>query len=187
MSDLNEPKKVVLTQAQYEDLIGRVSKLETADEIASKPKKITTHIANLMFFEGKPIVEFNDLKTKEMHDDSGNTFYVASEDIEFSVLEDGKLVKKKANYKGLLENGVRYPCEIVKTEKEEVEVNQGPIESSVISSPTDQANIDKKNSDFIPHRVKLVQNIVKAVVTVLIKDGPMKGKTLTLNQAALNQ
>ena len=39
MSDLNEPKKVVLTQAQYEDLIGRVSKLETADEIASKPKK----------------------------------------------------------------------------------------------------------------------------------------------------
>lgn len=176
---------ITLTAEQYEALLGRIEKVEgKAVPVKNREER---HLATVMLFNEKPVVAFENIKTEEKEDDSGEIFLVSSNKINIHVKDGEKVEVKSVNYKNLMENAVRVKVEIVKLDKKEVVVPQGNQMEQIWTSPTDPMTLRATNKSFHSEQVNLEQTILKAVATVRFLEGELNGQTITLDANSLNR
>lgn len=180
MAKTDEIKKATEAKAPNETITMTRSQLEgiVAEMIAKsgspkKPQRVTDHVATLRFHEGRPVVQYG--QVREVKENGEKVAYM-----NINVQEDGEFVAEpiKVRYIDFLNDSNFSKVQILKQHAEKKEISHGEFH-------TQNANevYDKKFQSELAEDLE-VRYIYTCDVEVL--EGDLKGKKFTVPATALN-
>lgn len=177
-----ENEKITLTRTELEAIVD--ARVEKGLRGGVKPlKRVTTHTATMRVVDGKPVVEFGNVRqTKEKDPRTGNL--IATMDIKLL----GEDKPRQVNYLDFLNasddfQGTRVNIEIKKQEAKEVVSSQG----SWRTQNSDEANVSGKNKNWQSEDTDLEVVSYEYYFDIEVLDGDLKGQKFNVPNHCLNQ
>ena len=170
-------KMVSISEGQLKGLLDRLENLERGQKF-ERPKRVTTHVATMRVYEGKPVVWYGNVK--ESWDDKQDKM-IAYMDIKL----EGQEKSVNVNYLDFLNSPTSVQVEIKSQKAEEIRELPKTGPTAAFQNP-DEANWTGRFKSWQGGQdLEVVSYKYQAEVEIL--DGDLRGKTFSVPSSCLNQ